>query len=128
MQQLRDYNEGHGLIFIVLLHNMLVVGVQILSIEQADIIELLMDSGSNLKPRLDGILHSSVSNLRGDYHNPLPAKLVHMQKINHRRLVICWKTRWLLFGNYRVWWDSLCQRVSIAALAGKAVTHKISCR
>ena len=46
------------------------------------------------KPFLDGILPSSVSNLRGDYHNPLPAKLVHTQKINLRRLVICWKTRW----------------------------------
>ena len=43
---------------------------------------------------IDGILPSSVSNLRGDYHNPLPAKLVHTRKINHRRLVICWKTRW----------------------------------
>ena len=39
------------------------------------------------KPCLDGILPSSVSNLRGDYHNPLPAKLVHTQKINLRRLV-----------------------------------------
>ena len=48
----------------------------------------------NLKPCLDGILPSSVSNLRGDYHNPLPAKLVHTQKINLRRLVICWKTHW----------------------------------
>ena len=46
------------------------------------------------KPCLDGILPSSVSNLRGDYHNPLSAKLVHTQKINLRRLVICWKTRW----------------------------------
>ena len=54
------------------------------------------------KPCLDGILPSSVSNLRGDYHNPLPAKLVHTQKINHRRLVICWKTRWQLLGNYHV--------------------------
>ena len=40
------------------------------------------------KPCLDGILPSFVSNLRGDYHNPLPAKLVHTQKINLRRLVI----------------------------------------
>ena len=55
-----------------------------------------------LKPCLDGILPSSVSNLRGDYHNPLPAKLVHTQKINLRRLVICWKTRSYLLGNYRV--------------------------
>ena len=47
-----------------------------------------------LKPCLDGILPSPVSNLRGDYHNPLPAKLVHTRKINVRRLVICWKTRW----------------------------------
>ena len=47
-----------------------------------------------LKSCLDGILPSSVSNLRWDYHNPLPAKLVHTQKINHRRLMICWKTRW----------------------------------
>ena len=46
------------------------------------------------KPCLDGILPSSVSNLRGDYHNPLPAKLVHTRKINLRQLVICWKTRW----------------------------------
>ena len=46
------------------------------------------------KPCLDGILPSSVSNLRGDYHNPLPAKLVHTRKINLRRLLICWKTRW----------------------------------
>ena len=33
-------------------------------------------------------------NLWGDYHNPLPAKLVHTWKINLRWLVICWKTRW----------------------------------
>ena len=33
------------------------------------------------KPCLDGILPSSVSNLRGDYHNPLPAKFVHTQKL-----------------------------------------------
>ena len=46
------------------------------------------------KPCLDGILSLSVSNLRGDYHNPLPAKLVHTRKINLRRLVICCKTRW----------------------------------
>ena len=46
------------------------------------------------KPCLDSILPSSVSNLRGDHHNPLPAKLVHTRKINLRRLVICWKTRW----------------------------------
>ena len=46
--------------------------------------------------------------------------------------MICWKTRWL--GNYHVngscvsyRWDSLYQRVSIAALTGKAVAHKISC-
>ena len=36
----------------------------------------------------DGILPSSVSNLRWDYHNPLPTKLVHTLKINLRRLVI----------------------------------------
>ena len=46
------------------------------------------------KPCLDGILPSSVSSLQGDYHNPLPTKLVHTRKINLRRLVICWKTRW----------------------------------
>ena len=33
------------------------------------------------KPCLDGSLPSSASNLRGAYHNPLPAKLVHTQKI-----------------------------------------------
>ena len=42
----------------------------------------------------DLVLPSCLSNLRGDYHNPLPAKLVHTRKINLRRLVICWKTRW----------------------------------
>ena len=42
---------------------------------------------SSVKPSLDDILPSSVSNLRGDYHNPLPAKLVHTRKINLRRLV-----------------------------------------
>ena len=54
------------------------------------------------KPCLDSILPSSVSNLRGDYHNLLPVKLVHKRKINLRRLVICWKTRWYLLGNYHV--------------------------
>ena len=39
-----------------------------------------------LKPCLDGILPSSVSNLQGDYHNPLQAKLVHTQKNNLQRL------------------------------------------
>ena len=79
-------------------------------------------------------LPSYVSNLRGDYHNPLPAKLVHTWKINLRRLVIFAGkfagssviTMWTVpCDSYR--WDSLYQRVSIAALAGKAVTHKISC-
>ena len=31
---------------------------------------------------------SSEQDLRGDYHNPLPAKLVQKQKINHRRLAV----------------------------------------
>ena len=50
------------------------------------------------KPCLDGILPSSVSNLRGDYHNPLPAKLVHTRKINLRRLVI-WKVTDVIEGS-----------------------------
>ena len=37
----------------------------------------LLSWPSSAQPCLDGILPSSVSNLRGDYHNPLPAKLVH---------------------------------------------------
>ena len=48
------------------------------------------------KPCSDGSLPSSVSrgpNLRGDYHNPLPTKLVYTRKNSLRRLVICWKTR-----------------------------------
>ena len=53
-----------------------------------------VQKGGHLQPCLDDILPSSVSNLRRDYHNPLPAKLVHTRKINLRRLVICWKTRW----------------------------------
>ena len=48
---------------------------------------ILINQSRNLKPCLDGILPSSVSNLRGDYHNPLPAKLVHTQNNNLRRLV-----------------------------------------
>ena len=52
------------------------------------------NSRTLLKPCLDDILSSAVSNLRGDYHNPLPAKLVQTRKINLRRVVICWKTRW----------------------------------
>ena len=62
----------------------------------------VLTAWSKHKPCLDGILPSSVSNLRGDYHNPLPAKLVHTgakkkkkkKKNNLRRLVICWKTHW----------------------------------
>ena len=49
---------------------------------------------SRYQPCLDGILPLSVSNLGGDYHNPLPAKLVHTRKINLQRLVICWETHW----------------------------------
>ena len=55
---------------------------------------LNIDGASTLQPCLDNISPSSVSNLREDYHNPLPAKLAHTRKINLRQLVSCWKTCW----------------------------------